>query len=256
MDIKAKPIILMVKLSDTSTKPPIDVDKGQLKALTKQYQDRIGELNEILRAEKKHSLLIILQGMDGSGKDGAVKKVFKECTHFNMDVYAFKKPTDIEFAHDFLWRVHQQVPAKGNIKIFNRSHYEDILIQRVHGWIDEKRVKNRMEAINAFEKLLTFDNHTTVLKFYLHLSFEQQALELQERIDEPDKSWKHNDNDWKEREHWADYRRCYEYAINESQFSWDIVPVDERWYRDYLISKKVCETMEAMNLQFPVGSKQ
>ena len=243
----------MVKLSDISTKPPEDADKGELKKLTANYVDRIGELNEILRAEEKNSLLIILQGMDGSGKDGAVKKVFKECTHFNVDTYAFKKPTEIEFAHDFLWRVHRQVPAKGQIKIFNRSHYEDILIQRVHGWIDEERVEKRMQAINAFEELLTFDNRTTILKFYLHLSFEQQALELQERIDEADKRWKHNENDWKEREHWSEYMRCYEYAINNSQLPWDIIPVDSRWYRDYLISKKVCATMEAMNLQYPQG---
>ena len=243
----------MIKLNEISTKPPIGVDKKQLKDLTKQYQERIGDLNEILRAEGKQSLLVILQGMDGSGKDGAVKKVFKECTHFNVDVYAFKKPTEIEFAHDFLWRVHQQVPAKGNIKIFNRSHYEDILIQRVHGWIDEERVQDRMDAINAFEKLLAFDNGTTILKFYLHLSYEQQALELQERIDDPEKHWKHNANDWKEREHWKEYMACYEYAINNSTIPWHITPVDERWYRDYLISKKVCEAMEAMDLKYPDG---
>lgn len=241
----------MIKLSDYSTRPPEEVVKKAIKSQTAKYVERIGELNEILRASGKNSLLVIFQGMDGSGKDGAVKKVFKDCTHFNIDVYSFKKPTEIEFSHDFLWRVHQQAPAKGHIKIFNRSHYEDILIQRVHGWIDEEKVEQRMRAINAFEELLTFDNHTTILKFYLHLSFEQQALELQERIDEPEKYWKHNDNDWKEREHWEKYMTCYEYAINNSKIPWFITPVDVRWYRDYLVSKKICETMEAMQLSYP-----
>ena len=245
----------MIQLKNFSSKPPADADKGDLKDQTDKYVKRIGELNEILRAEEKRSMLIILQGMDGSGKDGAVKNVFKDCTHFNLDVYAFKKPTEIEFSHDFLWRVHQQAPAKGHIKIFNRSQYEDILIQRVHGWIDEERVHKRMKAINAFEELIEFDNGTTVLKFYLHISYEQQELELKERLEEADKLWKHNDGDWKEREHWDDYIRCYEYAINNSVIPWSIIPVDERWYRDYLISKKVCETMEAMNLQYPKPTK-
>ncbi len=241
----------MIKLSDISTKPPADADEKKLKDLTDKYAERIGDLNEIMRAERKHSLLIILQGMDGSGKDGAVKNVFKDCTPFNLSVYAFKKPTEIEFGHDFLWRVHQQVPSKGDIRIFNRSHYEDILVQRVHQWIDEERVEKRMAAINAFEELITFDNNTTILKFYLHISEKEQKKQLQERIDEADKKWKHNEGDWKEREHWDEYMRCYEYAINQSKIPWGIVPVDERWYRDYIISKKVCETMEAMNLQYP-----
>ncbi len=245
----------MIKLNQIPTGPPTDADKKYLKDLTDKYVDRIGKLNEILRAEEKRSMLIILQGMDGSGKDGAVKNVFKDCTHFNLDVYAFKKPTEIEFAHDFLWRVHQQAPAKGHIKIFNRSQYEDILIQRVYKWIDEERVRKRMNAINAFEELLEFDNGTTILKFYLHISYEQQKLELQERLDEADKLWKHNDGDWKEREHWDEYMRCYEYAINNSTIPWSVIPVDERWYRDYLISKKVCETMEAMELKYPALEK-
>lgn len=241
----------MIILNQIPTGPPKHADKKKIKDLTDKYVNRIGELNEILRAEEKRSMLIILQGMDGSGKDGAVKNVFKECTHFNLDVYAFKKPTEIEFSHDFLWRVHQQAPAKGHIKIFNRSHYEDILIQRVHKWIDEDRVQKRMAAINAFEELLAFDNGTTILKFYLHISKEQQELQLRERLDEADKFWKHNDGDWKEREHWDEYIRCYEYAINLSSIPWTVVPVDDRWYRDYLIAKQVCETMEAMDLRYP-----
>jgi PPK2 family polyphosphate:nucleotide phosphotransferase len=243
----------MIKLSDISTLPPPDADEKKIKKLTTAYQERIGELNEMLRAGQKRSLLIILQGMDGSGKDGAVKNVFKYCTPFNLSVYAFKKPTEIEFSHDFLWRVHQQAPAKGDIKIFNRSQYEDILVQRVHGWIDEERVHRRMAAINAFEELLEFDNQTIILKFYLHISYEQQEKELMERKTEADKLWKHNDGDWEERKHWKDYQRCYEYILQNSKIPWIITPVDERWYRDYIISKKVCETLEAMDLSYPAG---
>lgn len=241
----------MINLAKIATAPPAGTDKGDIKDLTEKYVERIGELNEILRAQEKHSLLIILQGMDGSGKDGAVKNVFKDCTPFNLSVHAFKKPTEIEFGHDFLWRVHQQVPSKGEIKVFNRSHYEDILVQRVHGWVDEERVKKRMEAINAFEELLQFDNGTTVLKFCLHISKTEQEKQLQERLDEPEKHWKHNDGDWKEREHWDEYMRCYSDAINWSRIPWTIVPVDERWYRDYVIAKKVCETMENLDLAYP-----
>ncbi|MBI5916279.1 MAG: polyphosphate kinase [Bacteroidetes bacterium] len=242
----------MIKLAKISTTPPSGTDKDGTKKRTEGYVVRIGELNEILRAQQKHSLLVVLQGMDGSGKDGAVKNVFKDCTPFNLSVYAFKKPTEMEFAHDFLWRVHEQVPAKGDIKIFNRSHYEDILIQRVHGWIDEERVRRRMAAINAFEELMVFDNRTTVLKFYLHISKDEQEKQLQERIDEPEKHWKHNDGDWEERKHWDEYMRCYEDAINQSKIPWTIVPVDDRWYRDYLIAKTVCEALEEMNLAYPI----
>ncbi|MBK9013217.1 MAG: polyphosphate kinase [Saprospiraceae bacterium] len=241
----------MINLAEISAAPPKGTDKGDIKKRTEEYCKRIGELNEVLRAQRKYSLLIIFQGMDCSGKDGAAKNVFKDCTPFNLSVYAFKKPTEIEVGHDFLWRVHQQVPSRGDIKIFNRSHYEDVLIQRVHAWIDEKRVKHRMAAINAFEELLQFDNHTTVLKFCLHSSKEEQGKQLQQRIDEPEKHWKHNDNDWKERDHWDDYMRCYSDAINHSTIPWTIVPVDDRWYRDYVIAKKVCEALEAMDLSYP-----
>ena len=241
----------MIKLDEISTKPPKGADKEELKDLAKDYADRLGELQALLRAQKKHSVLVIFQGMDASGKDGAVKNVFKDCIHDGVKVYSFKKPTEEEFAHDFLWRVHQRCPAKGEIQIFNRSHYEDILIQRVHGWVSEEHVQKRMQAINAFEELLQFDNNTVVLKFFLHLSKDQQAIELQERIDEPDKYWKHNDNDWKEREHWDEYMRCYQDVLNWSAIPWHIVPVDERWYRDYVVSKAIVEALEALNMEYP-----
>lgn len=241
----------MIDLATISTMPPPDTDEDKIKDQTEQWVEEIGDLQEILYAQQKYSLLVIFQGMDGSGKDGAVKKVFKECHPNGLLVYSFKKPSDQEFAHDFLWRVHQRAPEKGMIQIFNRSHYEDILIQRVHGWIDDERVVNRMRAINAFEHLLQSENNTLVLKFFLHISYEQQEQELLERLHEKDKFWKHNDNDWKERQHWDDYKRCYEYAIHHSEIPWTIVPVDKRWYRDYIVAKKIIETLRSLPLEYP-----
>lgn len=242
----------MIKLSTISTLPPKDVNEKALKKKTKKLAERLGELQRLMSAEGKHSLLVIFQGMDASGKDGAVKNVFSECALEGVNVRSFKKPTEEEFAHDFLWRIHKEVPAKGMIKVFNRSHYEDILIQRVHQWIDDEKAEKRMNAINAFEELITFDNNTHIFKFYLHLSYEQQAIELQQRMDEREKYWKHNDNDWKEREHWDDYMRYYEYAINHSKIPWHIVPVDERWYRNYIVLSALVNHLESLNMEYPL----
>lgn len=241
----------MIKLKDYSTKPPESLSKKETRKLTKDLADRIGELHNLLLAEQKHAVLVILQGMDGSGKDGGVKNVFKACTANGLSVYSFKKPTDEEFAHDFLWRVHKQVPGKGELKIFNRSHYEDVLIQRVHAWIDEETVDKRFDAINAFEKLLSEDNNTIIFKFYLHISHEQQEIELNQRLNESNKYWKHNSNDWKEREHWDEYMRCYEEVLNRSTIPWTIVPVDSRWYRDYIMAKTIVEGLEKLNMRYP-----
>jgi PPK2 family polyphosphate:nucleotide phosphotransferase len=240
-----------IQLNNISTRPPEDWKEKATKKKTKELAKRLGELHNLLLANESHSILVIFQGMDASGKDGAVKNVFRYCTHNNFGVYSFKKPTDEEFGHDFLWRVHKRCPAKGSIQIFNRSHYEDILIQRVHNWIDEKTAGKRMDAINAFEQLLSFDGNTLIFKFYLHISHEQQEIELQQRIDEHDKHYKHNPGDWEEREHWEDYMRCYEDAINGSQIPWTIVPVDERWYRDYIVAKTIVDKLESLNLAYP-----
>lgn len=240
-----------ITLADISTLPPKEVDKKDLQKITDDLVERLGELQNLLYASQKYSVLVIFQGMDASGKDGAVRKVFKDCHPNGLGVYSFKKPTDEEFAHDFLWRVHKRVPAKGMIQIFNRSHYEDILIQRVHGWIDDATADRRMKAINAFEELLEFDNNTIIFKFYLHLSHNQQKEELQERIDERDKNYKHNPNDWKEREHWDEYMRYYEYAINNSTIPWTIVPVDQRWYRNYIVVKTMVERLEKLTMEYP-----
>jgi PPK2 family polyphosphate:nucleotide phosphotransferase len=244
----------MIKLVEHSTRAPENINKKKAKKELKKIAKEIGELSRILEAEKKHSLLVIFQGMDTSGKDGATREVFKYCSPSVVSAYSFKKPTDEEFAHDFLWRVHKQSPAKGTIKVFIRSHYEDVLIQRVHKWIDEERVNKRIDAINAFEALLNADNNTTILKFYMHLSKERQLEKLQERIDDPEKQWKHNPGDWEERKYWDNYMQCYEDVINRSTFRWDVAPVDQRWYRNYHIAKVVRDQLLALNMQKP-GSK-
>ncbi len=241
----------MIKLNEIPTTPPDGIDKSEIRNKTNKFVREIAEFQEVMYAERKHSLLVVLQGMDTSGKDGATRNVFKRCSPAGTNFYAFKKPTDEEFAHDFLWRVHMQTPRKGEIMIFNRSHYEDILIQRVHGWISEEQAKKRLKAINAFEELVSFDNNTTILKFYMHVSYEKQLEKLQERIDDPQKNYKHNPGDWKERESWDKYMDCYESAINETLIPWNIVPVDQRWYRDYFIARKVAETLASFDLRFP-----
>lgn len=241
----------MIKLSEIPTTPPEGLEEKIIDGETDKLVKKIASLQERLFAEKKHSLLIVLQGMDASGKDGIAKNVFKDCSPLGVDAHSFRKPTDEEFAHDFLWRAHQHTPRRGNIQIFVRSHYEDVLIQRVHKWIDETRVKNRMEAINHFERLLEFDNHTTVLKFYLHISRSKQKEKLDERKKEPNKYWKHNPDDQKEAALWDDYMRCYEDVLNGSTIPWHIIPVDKRWYRDYLVAKIVASTLDKINPQFP-----
>ena len=152
----------------------------------------------------------------------------------------------------FVSTVHQVAPEDGMIHVFNRSHYEDILIQRVHEWIDMDQVKRRMDAINSFEENLIHDNNTTILKFFLHISPERQKEKLQERIDRPEKNWKHNDNDWEERKHWGEYMQAYEDILNWSVVPWHVVPVDKKWYRNYYVAKTVLDTLKSLDLKLPV----
>ena len=241
----------MIKLSDIETRAPEGTDEKEIRKKTKKIAKEIQELQTKMHAQKKHSLLVVFQGMDSSGKDGATRETFKYCSPSGIKTKGFGKPSDVEFAHDFLWRVHGHAPAKGEVAVFIRSHYEDVLIQRVHKWIDEEHVTKRINAINAWEELLQFDNNTTVLKFYMHLSKERQHEKLTERIQTPRKNFKHNDGDWDEREHWDRYIECYEDVINRSSVPWIIAPVDQRWYRNYFIANKVLETLKAMDLEYP-----
>lgn len=247
---------MSIKLIEIPTTPPKELRKKIIKRETLRLAAEIGEYQHRMYAEGQQALLVVLQGMDASGKDGVVKNVFAHCNPTGIDIYGFKKPSTKEMNHDFLWRVHSKAPERGNIMVFNRSHYEDILIQRVHNWITDIHAEKRMEAINAFEELLEFDNHTKVLKFYLHLSDARQEEKLQERIDDPSKNWKHNAGDWEERKNWNKYMECYEYAINNSRIPWNITPADSRWYRNYIVAQKVLETLKSMNPQLPLIVKE
>jgi PPK2 family polyphosphate:nucleotide phosphotransferase len=240
------------KLKTLSTRAPKNLNKEHVKKETQKLKFKLEELQNLLYAESKHAILIVLQGMDASGKDGVAKNVFDAVNPMGCRVIPFKKPTELEMKHDFLWRVHQQVPEKGMLHIFNRSHYEDVVIQRVHAWVDEKTIKQRFTAINNFEKLLQ-ENGTIVLKFYLHVSKEEQLVRLQERLSDPTKMWKHNDQDLKERELWDDYMKAYEGAFDNCSESaaWNIIPADQNWYKEYLIAKKVVATLEDLKMKFP-----
>jgi PPK2 family polyphosphate:nucleotide phosphotransferase len=241
----------MIKIADLPSDAPKGTDKDDIKKETEKIGEEIGELCRIFQAEQKRAILIVLQGMDASGKDGSSREVFKHVSPTIVHAHSFKKPTDEEMAHDFLWRVHQHTPAKGMIKVFNRSHYEDVLIQRVHKWIDEETVDARFDAINAFERNLAKDNNTTILKFFLNISREKQKEKLQERIDLKRKNWKHNPNDWKEAEKWDDYMFAYEEVLNRSEIPWIAVPVDQKWYRNYFVAKKLLETLKSFDMEYP-----
>ena len=241
----------LIRLEDYPTRAPLEFSKHDTKKHTNKLARRIADLQHILYAQKKYGVLIIFQGMDASGKDGATRKIFSYCSPIGINATGFKKPTEEEFAHDFLWRIHRHAPAKGMIQVFNRSHYEDVLIQRVHQWIDEPTVDQRINAINDFETNLSQDNDTTILKFYMHISPERQKAKLRERIEDPRKQWKHNPGDWEELQHWDAYRKCYEDVLNRSTIPWIIAPVDQRWYRDYFIASKIVEALESLPLVLP-----
>ena len=241
-----------IKLSSTDTKAPKKFGKEKTKKELQKLKFRLEELQNLLYAEGKHALLVVIQGMDASGKDGVVKNVFEAVNPLGCRVVPYKAPTPIELKHDFLWRIHQQVPEKGMICVFNRSHYEDVVIQRVHHWVSDKIIRQRYEHINNFEKLLQ-ETGTTVLKFYLHISKEEQMDRLQERLKDPAKMWKYNENDLKEREYWNSYMQAYEAAIDNcsKHASWNIVPADQNWYKEYLVAKKIVETLEGLKMKFP-----
>ncbi|MFN8309265.1 MAG: PPK2 family polyphosphate kinase [Chitinophagales bacterium] len=240
-----------VRLDKIDTRSPKKLHKSKVKADLVKLKLRLAELQNVLYAQSKYAVLVVLQGMDASGKDGVIRKVFDAINPAGCRIHSFKKPTELEMKHDFLWRVHQVVPEKGMIHIFNRSHYEDVLIQRVHKWIDETTVYQRFQHINAFEKLLT-ENNTIVLKFYLHVSSEKQLERLKERISDPTKNWKYNAADLQERTFWNQYREAYEDVFEHcNDVPWQIVPSDENWYKEYLICSAIVEQLEKLKLTFP-----
>lgn len=213
----------------------------------------INILQDILNAEGKRKVLLVLQGMDASGKDGIVRHVFSECDPLGIRQASFKAPSSDELVHDYLWRVHQQVPKDGELVIFNRSHYEDVLIVKVHNWIDIAECERRYAQINDFERLLT-ETGTTIIKCFLHISKEEQKNRMQERLDNPNKTWKFNPGDLKERDLWPKYMQAYEQALKATSTEyapWYIVPADSKTNRNLLISRLLLNTLKTMKLKYP-----
>jgi PPK2 family polyphosphate:nucleotide phosphotransferase len=228
-------------------------DKAKDALELEKLASKINALQDILYAQGKHKILLILQGMDASGKDGTVRHVFSECDPLGIRLASFKGPTPDELAHDYLWRVHQQVPQKGEIVIFNRSHYEDVLIVKVHDWIDDAECKRRYAQINAFEKLLT-ETGTVIIKCYLHISKAEQKIRMQERLDDPTKTWKFNPNDLKERALWSKYMLAYENAMKATSTAhapWHVVPADSKVNRNLLISRLLYDALKKLALEYP-----
>lgn len=241
-----------IKLDDISTRAPKEFDKEATKAKTQEILQELDELQNLLFAESKHAILVILQGPDASGKDGVIRNVFSTMNPQGITVKSFKTPTPLELSHDFLWRVHAAVPAKGMIQIFNRSQYEDVLITRVHKWIDDDLAYKRMKAINDFEQLLQEHNNTRILKFYLHVSSEEQQERLQERIKDRTKQWKYNENDFKEAKLWKEYQKAYEDCLEHcNDIPWTIVPADQNWYKEYIIASELLATLKKLDMKYP-----
>lgn len=247
----------MPLLNEISTKAPEEFDKKTTKEKTENLLEELDELQNILYAESKHSVLVILQGMDASGKDGAIKKVMGTLNPQGVMVTPFKTPTEEELKHDFLWRVHPHAPAKGMIAVFNRSHYEDVLITRVHGWCDDATALRRFDAINNFEKLLMLHNATVIFKFYLHVSAQEQQERFKERMEDPAKEYKYNAQDLKEAELRDQYLQMYEDVFeNCAVVPWTIVPADQNWYKEYVIAKTLVQGLKELNMKYPQLHKQ
>ncbi len=242
-----------VRLAEIDAADTEGIDKASAKAETKDLNRRLEALQELLYAEGKHKVLIVLQAMDAAGKDGTIRHVFDRVNPQGVKVASFKKPTSEELAHDYLWRVHEHAPGTGEITIFNRSHYEDVLIVRVLGLVPEERWSRRYEHIRTFEKLLA-DEGTTILKFYLHISKDEQRARLQARLDDPNKHWKFDVGDLDQRKRWDDYMAAYEAAMSETSTEWapwHVVPAEHKWFRNLVISRILVDTLEGLNMAYP-----
>lgn len=232
-----------------------DQGKDKAKADTAKLIARLAGLQERLYANATRSVLIVLQGMDTSGKDGTIRNVMSGVNPQGCKVVAFKAPSKDELARDFLWRVHREAPPKGHIGIFNRSHYEDVLITRVHGWVPDAVVKRRFNQIKEFEELL-HENGTVILKFFLHISKAEQKVRLEARIADPEKRWKWNSGDLEERKLWGGYMQAFEDVISATSTKhapWYIVPANRKWYRNLVVAELVVEALEGLKLTTPPG---
>jgi len=242
-----------VRLNDLPTRDDGGFEKKKAEAHFEDLLQRLSDLQEMLHAEAKRSVLVVLQAMDAAGKDSTIRHVFGPLNPQGCKVHSFKAPTDVERRHDYLWRIHQRLPERGQITVFNRSHYEDVLIARVKELVDKSVWKNRFDHINDFERMIT-DEGVTVVKFYLHISKDYQKERLQRRLDLPDKRWKFNPADLLEREHWDDYRGAFEDVFEKcstEQAPWYIIPAERRWYRNLLVATVMVETLERLKMSFP-----
>jgi len=235
-----------VKLKDYDPDSIDEVtDRASAEVELQKLSDELSDLQEMLSAAQLHSMLVVLQGMDTSGKDGTIRHVFSHVNPQGCYVNSFKVPTEEELAHDFLWRVHKVTPIKGKLGIFNRSHYEDVLVVRVHNLVPQETWKRRYKEINHFEDLLA-KNGTIILKFYLHISYEEQERRLLAREQDIDKAWKIDANDWNERKYWKDYQEAYEAALSECSMDrspWYIVPANHKWYRNLAVAHTMVHEM-------------
>ena len=244
---------MKVDLDHFETRYEGEMEKKQGKDLLKQHNETLRDLQEILFAEHKQKVLVVLQGIDTAGKDGTIEHVFGDVNPQGTKVANFKVPTPRELDHDYLWRIHPHTPGKGEIVIFNRSHYEDVLVVRVHNLAPKSVWKKRYEHINAFEKLLA-DEGTTILKFFLYISKEEQAQRFLARLEEPDKRWKFNPGDLEERERWDDYKSAFEDMLSKTSTSWApwyVVPSDRKWYRNLVVASVIVEELQSLNMQAP-----
>ena len=228
-------------------------DKAELKHLTGEDAKAINDLQDRLFAEGSRALLVVLQGMDCSGKDGTVRAVFNHCGPIGVSVTPFKAPSQTELAHDYLWRVHKACPERGFIGIFNRSHYEDVLVVKVKNFVPAAQIERRYDEINNFEQMLT-DNGTRIVKIMLHISKEEQAKRLQERLDDPEKYWKFNPSDLEDRKLWKEFQGAYQTMLERCSTAyapWYVIPADANWPRNHLIARIVRSTLEEMNPKYP-----
>jgi PPK2 family polyphosphate:nucleotide phosphotransferase len=252
--------LLRADPADTAILPGIDTrstpgvtDRETTEAEMPELADRLDDLQERLWVERTRSLLVVLQGMDTSGKGGTVRHVFSAMNPSGVEVTSFKKPTEEELAHHFLWRIERKLPVPGEVMVFDRSHYEDVLVVRVRSLVPEEVWRPRYDEINAFEERVA-DAGTTIVKCMLHISYDEQRERLLARLDDPDKHWKFNEGDLEERRLWLDYQSAYEEAIRECSTDvapWYVVPADRKWYRNWAISKLLVETLERMDPQLP-----
>ena len=238
---------------DPADKSAFDGDKGDAREVLKTLNERLEALQELLYAEGKHKVLVVLQALDTGGKDGTIRHVFEGVNPQGVQVASFGVPTSEELAHDYLWRVHRRTPGKGEIVIFNRSHYEDVLVVRVHNLVPPEVWSKRYAHINDFERLLAKEG-TTILKFYLHISQDEQKERLQARLDEPHKRWKFKIGDLEERKLWPAYIAAYEEMLSQTSTDWApwvIVPANRKWYRNLVVGTAIVEALEGLNMRYP-----